>query len=69
MPSSQAQEDAVNVSAEYETNETSIEKMVNATASIPAKEQPDQPVVVSLSTQDIVEYDKNLLSEIGRAHV
>lgn len=62
VPSSQAQEDAVNVSAEYETNETSIEKMVNATASIPAKEQPDQPVIVSLSTQDIVEYGESLLS-------
>ena len=62
VPSSQAQEDAVNVSAEYETNETSIEKMVNATASIPAKEQPDQPAIVPLSTQDIVEYGESLLS-------
>ena len=62
VPSSQAQEDAVNVSAEYETNETSTEKMVNAAASIPAKEQPDQPVIVPLSTQDIVEYGESLLS-------
>ena len=62
MPPSQAQEDAVNVSAEYETNETSTEKMVNATASIPAKEQPDQPAIVPLSTQDIVEYGESLLS-------
>lgn len=62
VPPSQAQEDAVNVSAEYETNETSIEKMVNATASIPAKEQPDQPAIVSLSIQDVVEYGKSSLS-------
>ena len=58
----QEQEDAVNVSAEYETNETSTEKMVNATASIPAKEQPDQPAIVSLSIQDVVEYGKSSLS-------
>ena len=62
MPPSQAQEDAVNVSAEYETNETSTEKMVNAAESIPAKEQPDQPAIVSLSTQDIVEYGESSLS-------
>lgn len=62
MPPSQEQEDAVNVSAEYETNETSTEKMVNAAESIPAKEQPDQPVIVSLSTQDIVEYGEGSLS-------
>ena len=62
MPPSQAQEDAVNVSAEYETNETSTEKMVNAAASIPAKEQSDQPAIVSLLTQDIVEYGESLLS-------
>ncbi|QJU08745.1 hypothetical protein FBF28_04290 [Candidatus Saccharibacteria bacterium oral taxon 488] len=55
----QEQEDAVNVSAEYETNETSTEKMVNAAALIPAKEQPDQPVIVSLSAQDIVEYGED----------
>ena len=61
MPPSQAQEDAVNVSAEYETNETSTEKMVNATASIPAKEQPDQPAIVSSSIQDVVEYRESLL--------
>ena len=59
---SQEQEDAVNVSAEYETNEASTEKMVNVAASIPAKEQPDQPAIVSLSTQDIVEYGEDLLS-------
>ena len=59
---SQEQEDAVNTSAEYETNETSTEKMVNAAASIPAKEQPDQPAIVSLLTQDIVEYGESLLS-------
>ena len=62
VPPYQEQEDAVNVSAEYETNETSTEKMVNATESIPAKEQPDQPVIVSLSTEDIVEYGEDLLS-------
>ena len=61
VPSSQAQEDAVNVSAEYEINETSTEKMVNAAELIPAKEQPDQPVIVSLSTQDIVEYGESSL--------
>ena len=55
----QEQEDAVNVSAEYETNETSTEKIVNAAESIPAKEQPDQPVIVSLSAQDIVEYGED----------
>ena len=59
---SQEQEDAVNTSAEYETNETSTEKMVNAAASIPAKEQPDQPAIVLLLTQDIVEYGESLLS-------
>ena len=62
MPPSQVQEDTVNVSAEYETNETSTEKMVNAAESIPAKEQPDQPAIVSLSTQDIVEYGESSLS-------
>ncbi|QJU05407.1 hypothetical protein FBF32_04230 [Candidatus Saccharibacteria bacterium oral taxon 488] len=55
----QEQEDAVNVSAEYETNETSTEKIVNAAESIPVKEQPDQPVIVSLSAQDIVEYGED----------
>lgn len=55
----QEQEDAVNVSAEYETNETSTEKIVNAAESIPAKEQPDQPVIVSFSAQDIVEYGED----------
>ena len=62
MPPSQVQEDTVNVSAEYEINETSTEKMVNAVESIPAKEQPDQPAIVSLSTQDIVEYGESSLS-------
>ena len=62
MPPSQAQEDAVNVSAEYETNETSTEKMVNTAASIPAKEQPDQPAIVSSSIQDVVEYGESSLS-------
>ena len=61
IPPSQAQEDAVNVSAEYETNETSTKEVVNAAESIPAKEQPDQPAIVSLSTQDIVEYGESLL--------
>ena len=62
VPPSQAQEDAVNVSAEYETNETSTEKMVNAAESIPAKEQPDQPVIALSSIQAIVEYGESLLS-------
>ena len=62
MPPSQAQEDAINVSAEYETNETSTEKMVNAAESIPAKEQPDQPAIVSSSIQDVVEYGESSLS-------
>ena len=61
MPPSQVQEDTVNTSAEYEINETSTEKMVNAAESIPAKEQPDQPAIVSLSTQDIVEYGESSL--------
>ena len=59
---SQEQEDAVNVSAEYETNETSTEKMVNATASISAEEQPDQPAIALSSIQDVVEYGEDLLS-------
>ncbi|QJU09598.1 hypothetical protein FBF27_04295 [Candidatus Saccharibacteria bacterium oral taxon 488] len=62
MPPSQAQEDAVNVSAEYETSEVSTKEVVNATASISAKEQPDQSAIVSLSTQDVVEYGEDLLS-------
>ena len=62
VPPYQEQEDAVNVSAEYETNETSTEKMVNAAESIPAKEQPDQPAVALLSIQDVVEYGESLLS-------
>lgn len=62
MPPSQEQEDAVNVSAEYETNEASTEKMVNASASIPAKEQPDQPAIALSSIQDVVEYGEDLLS-------
>lgn len=59
---SQEQGDAVNVSAKYETNETSTEEVVNTVASIPAKEQPDQPAIVSLSTQDIVEHGESSLS-------
>lgn len=62
VPSSQAQEDAVNVSAEYETNETSTEEVVSMSVPIPAKEQPDQSAIVPLSTQDIVEYGESLLS-------
>ena len=62
VPPSQEQEDAVNVSAEYEPNETSTEKMVNAAESIPAKEQPDQPAIVSSSIQDVVEYGESSLS-------
>jgi len=62
VPPSQEQEDAVNVSAEYEKNETSTKEVVNTAASISAKEQPDQPAIVSLSTQGIVEYGESLLS-------
>ena len=60
----QEQEDAINVSAEYETNETSTEEVVNMSVLIPAKEQTNQyqPVIVSLSTQDIVEYGESSLS-------
>ena len=61
---SQEQEDAVNVSAEYETNETSTEKMVNVAESIPAKEQPDQPAIALSSIQDVVEYGESSLSTI-----
>ena len=61
---SQEQEDAVNTSAEYETNETSTEKMVNAAASIPAKEQLDQPAIALSSIQDVVEYGESSLSTI-----
>lgn len=60
----QEQEDAINVSAEYETNEASTKEAANASAPIPAKEQPDQPAIVSLSTQDIVEYGEGSLSAI-----
>ena len=62
MPPSQAQEDAVNVSVEYETNETSVKEVVNATASISAKEQPDQPAIALSSIQGVVEYGEDLLS-------
>lgn len=62
MPPSQAQEDAVNVSAEYETNETSVKEVVNTAASISAKEQPDQPAIALSSIQDVVEYGEDLLS-------
>ena len=58
---SQEQEGAVNTSAEYETSEVSTKEVVNAVASIPAKERPDQPAIVSLSTQDIVEYGESSL--------
>lgn len=60
----QEQEDTVNVSAEYEINETSTEKMVNAAASIPAKEQSDQPAIALSSIQDVVEYGESSLSTI-----
>lgn len=62
VPPYQEQEDAVNVSAEYEPNETSTEKMVNAAESIPAKEQPDQPVIALSSIQAVVEYGESSLS-------
>lgn len=62
MPPSQEQEDAVNVSAEYETNETSVKEVVNASASISTKEQPDQPAIALSSIQDVVEYGEDLLS-------
>ncbi len=62
MPPSQEQEDAVNVSAEYETNETSVKEVVNVTTSISAKEQPDQPAIALSSIQDVVEYGEDLLS-------
>ena len=62
VPPSQEQEDAVNTSAEYETNETSTEKMVNAAASIPAKERSDQPVIALSSIQDVVEYGESSFS-------
>lgn len=64
MPPSQAQEDAVNVSAEYEKNETSTKEAVNATASISVKEQPDQPAIALSSIQDVVEYGESSLSTI-----
>ena len=60
----QEQEDAVNVPSEYEKNETSTKEMVNASAPIPAKEQTNQPAIVPLSTQDVVEYGESLLSAI-----
>lgn len=62
VPPSQEQEDAGNVSVEYETNETSTEEVVNTAASISVKEQPDQSAIVSLSTQDIVEHGESSLS-------
>ena len=62
VPPFQEQEDAVNVSAEYETDEVSTKEMVNAAASIPAKEQPDQPAIALSSIQDVVEYGEDLLS-------
>lgn len=62
VPPSQEQEDAGNVSVEYETNETSTEEVVSMSVPIPAKEQPDQSAIVSLSTQDVVEYGEGSLS-------
>lgn len=62
VPPSQEQEDAINMLAEYETNETSTEEVVNTAASIPAKEQPDQPAIALSSIQDVVEYGESLLS-------
>ena len=59
---SQEQEGAVNTSAEYETSEVSTKGVVNATASISAKEQPDQPAIALSSIQDVVEYGEDLLS-------
>ena len=51
-----------NTSAEYETSEVSTKEVVNATASISAKEQPDQPAIALSSIQDVVEYGESLLS-------
>lgn len=62
VPPSQEQEDTGNVSVEYETNETSTKEAANVSAPIPAKEQPDQSAIVSLSTQDVVEYGEGSLS-------
>lgn len=62
VPPSQEQEDAGNVSVEYETNETSTEEVVSMSVPIPAKEQPDQSAIVSSSTQDVVEYGEGSLS-------
>ena len=59
---SQEQEGAVNTSAEYETSEVSTKEVVNAVASIPAKERPDQPAIALSSIQDVVEYGESLLS-------
>lgn len=62
VPMSQEQEDAINVSAEYEKNETSTKEMVNASAPIPAKDQPDQPAIMLSSIEDGVEYGESSLS-------
>lgn len=62
VPPSQEKEDAVNVSAEYEKNETSTKEVVNVTASISAKDQPDQPAIALSSIQDVVEYGEGSLS-------
>lgn len=59
---SQEQEGAVNTSAEYETSEVSTKEVVNATASISAKEQPNQPAIALSSIQDVVEYGESSLS-------
>ena len=58
----QEQEGAVNTSAEYETSEVSTKEVVNATASISAKEQPDQPAIALSLIQDVVEYGESSLS-------
>jgi len=62
VPPYQEQEDAVNTSAEYETNEASTKEVVNTAASISTKEQPDQPAIALSSIQDVVEYGEDLLS-------
>lgn len=62
VPPSQEQEDAGNVSVEYETNETSTEEVVSMSVPIPAKEQPDQPAIMLSSIEDGVEYGESSLS-------
>lgn len=67
VPPSQEQEDAGNVSVEYETNETSTEEVVSMSVPIPAKEQPDQPAIMLLSIEDGVEYGESSLSVSGES--